>query len=436
MIALRIGFCSFGPNRINVESSLKVFERKLFAHLKALGLCGIVSTSLLLGGCAAPGMHMNTSALTPTVNHQGDIVTPDITPINASLIQKMMHEQAITDALQSKNYLPPKTFTADPSSYNYQIGPQDVLSIVIWGHPELTTGDNSDTGGASPNTSPTALSAASLSQGLSSNKAGVTVNTAGNIFYPYVGYIHVGGLTTDQAREVITDKLSKFILNPQVTVQVIGFNSQKVEVTGAVKSSSVIPLTNVPLTVLNAITAAGGPILCGVSTTDTQGGVASLCADLQHITLQRGNKTVAVNLNNLTAANGNSENWILQNGDVIRVPNNNQYRIFVLGAVSVQGPYNMVDGEMTLKEAIGDARGLTDGSDPRYTYVIRNYQHKPEIYYLNLRSPDALNLAADFELKPEDVVFVSTSLLQTFNEVLGQITPSLQTAVYTKSLIQ
>jgi polysaccharide biosynthesis/export protein len=393
-----------------------------------------LSASTLLSGCAIPGMRMDTHDLTPTVNAQGQIVTPKIVPITAQLIQQQEEANAILQALAAKNYHAPAGFTAENIGYHYHIGPQDVIQITVW-TPQMMQAPTLSTSGvpSGANSSPD-LSG----QGIGLNQASqvLTVDSEGNIYYPYIGMIHVGGLTVDEARQVVSNHLAVTIKSPQVSFSVAAFRSQHVEVTGAVRTSAMIPITNVPLTVLDAITQAGGPILCGASTGVGSQASTNLCADVSHITLTRGTETLSLNLNQLRAPNGSSENWILQNNDVIHVPNNNLYRVFILGAVTLPGPYNMVDGTMSLKEAIGDAAGLTTGSDPEYTYVIRNYQHHPKIFSLNMQSPDALSLAGDFQLMPEDVVFISTSPLETFNDLLGQITPSLQTAVYTKSLIQ
>ncbi|WP_238358182.1 SLBB domain-containing protein [Piscirickettsia salmonis] len=212
----------------------------------------------------------------------------------------------------------------------------------------------------------------------------------------------------------------------------MAFNSQNINIIGAVQSPSVVPVTNVPLTVLNAVTKAGGPISCG-NNTDAQGSVA-LCADVQKVAVTRGGKTVYVNLNTLRSPAGSSENWILKNGDVINVPNNNQSRIFVLGAVNKPGPFNMVDGKMTLQQALGNAAGPNMLSNPAYTYVIRNYQNNPQIYLLDAHSADALILASRFALKPQDVVFISNSKIANFNAVLNQILPTLNTATSIKFL--
>lgn len=369
---------------------------------------------LLITGCTfVPGMHMKNRGFTPSVNASGQIVTPKVTPITPLLIQQQQATAQEAKQMAALNYKTPPGFTVDTHGYGYQLGPQDIIQIIVWDHPNLSNPTNSENA--------------------SDKDSGITVDSDGDIFYPYVGVVHVGGLTTDQVRILLTQKLSVYIKDPQLNVTVLGFNSQKVDITGAVRNPTVIPVSNIPLTVLNAVTLAGGPIRCGISIRSSDGD-STICADVRDVAVTHNGVTTIINLDSLKAADGSSNDWLLHDGDEIFVPNNNYYRVFILGAVNSPGPYNMTDNTMSLREAVGDAGGVSDISDPTYTYVIRNYQRNPQIFEMDARSPDALNLAGDFALKPEDVVFVSVSKLENFNSIINQFLPGLSTAVYIKSL--
>lgn len=395
-----------------------------------LNLVSLLVLPLFISSCTlVPGMHMKNRGLSPSLNAQGEVVTPTVIEITPELIKQ---EQAISQkSLQyaAINYQIPAGFVSDTAGYEYKVGPQDVINVVVWDHPNLNN--------------PMAVSSVSTGggfSGISSGAAargdsGITVDADGNIYYPYVGLVHVGGLTTEQIRALLTQKLSTYLKQPQLNVDVVGFNSQKIEIIGAVARPAVIPITNIPMTVLNAVTQAGGPLRCGSSTKLSEaGGSAGVCADIRNVQVTHDGVTTDVNLDSLRAPNGSSMDWLLYDGDTVFVPNNNFYRIFMLGAVNNPGPYNMIDNTMSLREALGDAGGVSDVSDPTYTYVIRNYQGNPSIFELNARSPDVLNLAGEFALKPEDIVFISTSKLQNFNQIINQFLPSLSTAVYIKSL--
>lgn len=354
---------------------------------------------------------MNTREFTPSINAQGKTEEPTLTPINAQLILKQ-HAKAERLAKQAAiNYRKPKGFTAKVENYRYKVGPQDVLSIQIWNHPQFS-------------------STSSAGKTENANSVGITVDGAGNIFYPYIGEVKVAGLNTNHIRKLLTKKLSAYLKDPQISVTVVGFNSQVVDVTGAVANPELVPLSNVPLTVLSAVSKAGSAIPC----VSNKEGSSGQCGDVGHVQVTHDGITSSVDLNTLKAPNGTSTNWVLQKGDKVYVPNNNYYHVFLMGAVNGPGTYNMINGKLSLKELFGFAGGMGQGSDPTYTYVIRNYKNHPKVFVMNLRSPDALNLAGQFALKPEDVVFVSTSKIQSFNEIINQFTPSLSAVAYIRAL--
>lgn len=388
----------------------------------------LVFSALSLSGCYfAPGMHMKSEDLTPTPAKGDQVVTPKIIPINAKLILQLNKQTKREQEKAAKAFVAPKDFFTNIDQYHYHIGPQDILNITVWNHPEITNPTNQSI--LSTNKTGTAQNASG------NNTSGFVVDSQGQIYFPYIGFIHVEGKTIEQARSLLTKKLALIIKNPQVTLQISQYNSQHVQVYGAVKQVKLIPINNIPLTIREAITDAGGVNRCGPSTvTATSSPTSNICADLQHIILKRKNKSVIINLNSLTAPNGQSENYLLQGGDSIYVPDNNHSRVFIIGAVTRPGPYNIGSEPMTLREAFGDAAGVTFSSDPTYTYVIRNFHHQPKVFELDARSPDALNLAGDFTLEPQDIVFVSTSKLTDFNSVINQLTPTLSSYAYINSI--
>ena len=119
---------------------------------------------------------------------------------------------------------PPEPFGAEKTPY--VIGPSDVLAVTVWKNPEL-----------------------SLSQ--------VPVRPDGRISVPLVNDVQAAGLTTDQLKQVLTEKLAEYVTAPEVTVVVLQINSRKVFVLGEVLRPGAVPLVH-DMRVLDAISVAGG----------------------------------------------------------------------------------------------------------------------------------------------------------------------------------
>ena len=112
---------------------------------------------------------------------------------------------------------------------DYQIGVDDMVQVSVWRNPEL----------------------------------GITapVRPDGKISVPLVGDIVAGGRTPDAVAKDVQQKLSTYVLEPQVTVILTELRSHeylsRVRVTGAVRQPVSIPYRQ-GMTVLDAVLAAGG----------------------------------------------------------------------------------------------------------------------------------------------------------------------------------
>jgi polysaccharide export outer membrane protein len=120
---------------------------------------------------------------------------------------------------------PAKGLPADEPG-TYVIGAEDVLDISVWKEPTVSRS--------------------------------VPVRPDGKISLPLVNDIQAEGLTPKQLAASITEKLKKFLNDPQVTVTVTAINSQRVFVVGEVaRPGPVLLLPN--MTALQALSTAGGP---------------------------------------------------------------------------------------------------------------------------------------------------------------------------------
>jgi polysaccharide export outer membrane protein len=305
----------------------------------------------------------------------------------------------------------------EAAHYTYRIAPYDVLQVIVWDHPELT---------------------APTGQFRSPEENGNQVKADGTIFYPYVGTVRVAGKTVEEVRQLLTEQIARTIAKPQIDVRVAGFRGKKVQVTGEVVAPSMVPINDVPMRIQDALALAKG------FTSES---------DFSRITLSRGGKTYELDLQALYEKGDTSQNWLLQDGDVVNVPDRSRNKVFVIGEVRAPQSRVMVRGRMSLAEALADPAGVATGlsqaatggtianwldptsANPAKIYVIRGSYDAPRIFHLDAGSPDALLLAVQFPLQPRDVVFVSTYELSRFNRVVTQILPTVQAIWQTYDII-
>ncbi|BAN28018.1 polysaccharide biosynthesis/export family protein [Caballeronia insecticola] len=374
--------------------------------------------SALLSACGtAPGNFLDTSRLedkdpTPTTTY----------PVHLITVDTIAQEQATPEAAQP---LPPARF-ADAAQYVYRIAPQDILGVTLWDHPELTTpqGSTLSTGGNTTQTVAGALQQP-YTQALpgQADPYGQTVSANGTIFFPFIGKVRVAGKTTGEVRDEMAAALSPYIKNPQLDVRVLAYRSQKIAVTGEVKQPGPLAISDVPLTLVDAITRSGG----------TTGE-----ADLQRVRLTRNGKLYVLDANGMLDRGDISQNVMLQAGDILNVPDRYDSRIFVMGEVKTPMPVNMVRGRASIADALTQAGGVLDtDANVRQVYVVRgvrNNPSKPDIYRLDMSQPDSLLLSTQFQLHPQDVVYVGTAGAVQFNRLINQVLPTLQTLFYLKQL--
>jgi polysaccharide biosynthesis/export protein len=351
----------------------------------------ILVAVMCVSACAwGPGMHMDEDAFRERYAGQaadgGTDEAFQIIPVDASLLA---HQQQARREKHPTPLVDPLAQVAN--DYDYRVTAHDVLSVIVWDHPELTI----PAGEFRP-----------------AEATGHPVAADGTMFYPHVGTLPVAGKTLREVRELLTQRLSSVIEKPQLDVRVVGFRGQKVQVTGEVMAPGTLPITDVPLRVQDAISQAKG---------------FSTEADLRVVTLNRRGATFTLDLQALYEQGDVSQNWLLQDGDIVNVADRSRNKVFVMGEVRKPSSRVMVKGRMTLAEAINDSEGFDmRTSNPGRVYVIRGNFDRPTIFKLDAKSPDALLLAAQFQLQPHDVVFVSAHDLTRWNRIIDQIQPTVQ----------
>lgn len=361
---------------------------------RAIAAIALVSS---LGACAlSPGMTFNAKHLVDPLDPNSVAQIKEITP---SLV---LDDNRARQALLDNDGVSRLVDKAEP----YRIGPGDILSIVVWDHPELVLPTQTYAIG----TGVTELAFGDTASGI----PGYTVSSTGYIQFPYTGLLKVAGLTELQARNLIVNSSGKYIQDPQITVRVLGYRSKRVYVEGEVKTPGTVAINDIPMTLLEAINRAGGVLPTG---------------DRSSVYVIREGKKTRVNLPALIDRGQDLNQVMLKSGDIVRVTPRDESKVFVTGEVTTPATIVMRDGRLTLNEALGVAGGPNQlTADSSQVFVVRSTeQATPLVFHLNAASPQAYAVAEKFELQPKDVVFVDTAALVRWNRFISNLFPSAQT---------
>ena len=204
----------------------------------------------------------------------------------------------------------PNVWAAD----DYKLGPGDILKITVFDYPNLTTEER--------------------------------VSESGTISFPLLGKVAIGGLSTDEAKNLITTRLNGegFVKDAHVTVLVTQFASKQVSVIGDVNKPGKYPLEK-SSTIVDLLSQAGG--------VNTNGGDRAILIR----PAKEGGKETKTEIDLYALFQGtDSKQLEVVNGDIIYVPRAQVF--YVYGEVQRPGMIRL-ERNMTITHAISAAGGLT-----------------------------------------------------------------------------
>jgi polysaccharide export outer membrane protein len=216
----------------------------------------------------------------------------------------------------------PTAQPAAPGSERYVIGPQDQLSITVFGEEALT--------------------------------GKYRVDTDGFFNFPFVGRVRGAGRTlTDLQNDLTTLLADGFLRNPQVRVEIDQYKSQTIFVTGEVRNPNEYTMSGSNMTLLQALAMAGSPTASASNEVIVSRQPSQAGAEME---------IIKVNRRELELGRAGYD-LVLKDGDVINVPKAETF--FISGYVRNTGTY-VLDPGLTVEQAIALAGGLTErGSDRR-----------------------------------------------------------------------
>ncbi len=236
-------------------------------------------------------------------------------------------------------------------------------------------------------------------------KIGFTVSD-GKISLPDLEPIEVANLDVETARAKIREKYHTQIKDIDIFLSYKDRRERKVELLGLVETST-IPVDGKKrlFEILSLAKVPPG-------------------ANFFKSYVVRDNCLLPVDLYKLVKEGDMNQNIVMRGGDKVYIAEPSASTLMVLGEVGLERVIDVPNGFMSLRQAIGEAKGIPFTGNKSYIQIIRGNILCPKIYTLNwchmMRLPsDSLLLI------PGDIVYVAATPIAEWNRFVNQVLPTL-----------
>lgn len=246
------------------------------------------------------------------------------------------------------------------------------------------------------------------------------VGQAGFLSLPLIGAVQATGLTESELQAELKKRLSSFVRDPQVSVAVSHYGSQKVAVLGAVDKPGTYPLKKGTNSVLELLSEAGGVSeksgnylnfvpaeLSGIGAGNDVEARARLALQSENGVRGGSHHAIEVTLDHILGTSGGIPLEIpVRGGDMIVVPEAG--KVMIEGEVEKAGSYEL-GPRMTLLGALAASGGITYSAKIDEIEIVREAGLEQKTHLvLNLESI-AAGEDRDIRLRNGDIIRVPSA---------------------------
>ena len=248
----------------------------------------------------------------------------------------------------------------------------------------------------------------------------VRVDYKGTISLPYAGRVKVAGLEPQEVEGRIRARLAGVAFEPQVYVEIISDRGSSVLVSGEVKLAGRFSLLEGPLTLIDAISKAGGP---------------TKAPHLIDVVIRRGKSVKRIPLSTIMGG----ANQQIRAGDEISLVSAS--KVFnALGATKTTGQFEFSSPHPTLMDALSQVGGLDNNtSSTTGVFVFRlreskawldadnRWQEGSVIFKFDMSKPEMMFIAQAFGMRNDDTVYVTVAPAIEWQKQLQPIALTIST---------